>query len=345
MNRRTLIGHRALAMLVVRFVFVIAVGALLAGCGGREEEGAGNAPDAAAQPAEEALTAEPAPGVAEDAAASIDEASIRTSLAHLTGASPAPLASGEVTIAERGSEEGRRAAAEYMKESFEAMGIPARIIEFTLDDRRGFNVEATLRGSEGEKHLWVTAHLDSVYNAGASDDASGLVSILLTARALKQIEPKHTIHFVAYDLEEIGLYGSSRYVNSAVSDVREREGEGAIIGNINSDMVGYDEGEFEAVMGSCNQAGPLDEAVMRASEVIDSPLDLKDDCLARSDHQNFWDAGFPALILTDGTKYDAYPWYHKSGDTVDKLNIPYLRSMIQLTAASTALLAAPQSES
>ncbi len=50
-------------------------------------------------------------------------------------------------------------AAEYMKESFEAMGIPARIIEFTSNDRRGFNVEATLQGTEGEKHLWVTAHL------------------------------------------------------------------------------------------------------------------------------------------------------------------------------------------
>ena len=40
-------------------------------------------------------------------------------LAHLTGVSPAPLESGEVTIAERGSAEGRKAAAEYMELSFE----------------------------------------------------------------------------------------------------------------------------------------------------------------------------------------------------------------------------------
>jgi Peptidase family M28 len=344
-NRRTLVGRRVFAMLGARLILVLALGALLAGCGDREEKEAGNTSNAATQPTGETSIVEPAPGVANAAATNIDEASIRTDLAHLTGDSPAPLADGTITITERGSERGRRAAAEYMKESFEAMGIPARVIEFTLDDKHGFNVEATLQGTEGKKHLWVTAHLDSVYNAGASDDASGLVSILLTARALKQVNPKHTIHFVAYDLEEIGLYGSSRYVDSIVSDIREREGEAAIIGNINSDMVGYDEGRYEAVMGTCNQAGPLDEAVLRASEMIDSPLDLKDDCLARSDHQNFWDAGFPALVLTDGTKYDAYPWYHKSGDTVDKLNIPYLRSMIQLTAASTALLALPPSES
>jgi Zn-dependent M28 family amino/carboxypeptidase len=109
-------------------------------------------------------------------------------------------------------------------------------------------------------------------------------------------------------------------------------------------MVGYDEGGFEAVMGSCNKAGDIDEAVMNALEAIDSPINLTDDCLARSDHQNFWDAGYPAVILTDGTKYDDYPWYHETGDTVDKLNIPYLRAMIQLTAASTALLAASRSE-
>ena len=347
MGRKTFVERRTSALLVARLAFMLALWILLAGCGGSEQRGAANnSPSAAAQPVEETSGTKPArSGIAEAAAASIDESSIRASLDHLTGVSPAPLADGEVTIAERGSEEGRQATAEYLKESFEAADVPASIIEFALDDRRGFNVEATLQGTEGEKHLWVTAHLDSVYNAGASDDASGLVSILLTAKALQQIEPEHTIHFVAYDLEEIGLYGSSRYVDTVVNDVRKREGEDAIIGNINSDMIGYDEGGFRAVMGTCNQAGPLDDAVLRAREEIDSPIDLDDDCLARSDHQNFWDAGYPALILTDGTKYDDYPWYHETGDTVDKLNIPYLRAMIQLTAASTALLATPRSES
>jgi hypothetical protein len=346
-SRRALAGNKVSALLVARLAFGLALGTLLVGCGDSEERGAANnnSPSAAAQPVEETSSTELAPpGVAEAAAAGIDESSIRTSLDHLTGVSPAPLAGGEVTIAERGSEEGRRATAEYLEESFEAAGIPARVIEFAVDDKRGFNVEATLQGTESREHLWVTAHLDSAYNAGASDDASGLVSILLTAKALRQLEPEHTVHFVSYDLEEIGLFGSSRYVDTVVSGVREREGEEAIIGNINNDMVGYDEGGFKAVMGTCNQAGPLDEAVLRAREEIDSPLDLVDDCLARSDHQNFWDAGYPALILTDGTKYDDYPWYHESGDTVDKLNIPYLRAMIQLNAASTALLAAARSK-
>ena len=344
----------------MRLVFVFALGMLLAGCGGPEDkEGVDtNALNAAARSAEEGASSTklpPRPSIAEVAANEIDEVSIRESLARLTGASPAPLSNGPTMIAERGSEEGRRAAARYMEESFEAMGIPARILEFNSGARRGFNVEATLEGTESEKHLWVTAHLDSVFNAGANDDASGLVSILLTARVLEQLNPKYTVHFVAYDLEEydefeeVSLEGSLRYVGSAVSDIREREGEGAIIGNLHSDMIGYDEGaDLDAVLVTCGRAGPIDEAVLRASEIIDSPitLDLSDECLHYSDHKHFWDAGLPAVLMIESTAEDDYnPWFHQPGDTIDKINIPYLRSMIQLNAVAAALLAAPESES
>ena len=324
-------------------VFVLVFGALLA-CG-PEDEGATRPPSTTARTVEEDSNAQPPPNVAEAAAVGIDESSIRTHLSHLTGASPAPLEGGALTIAERGSVHGRRMAAEYMEESFEEMGMPARVIEFNWGEVRGFNVEAILRGSGGEKHLWVTAHLDSVHNAGANDDASGLVSILLTARALKRLEPEHTVHFVAYDLEEVGLVGSSRYVGSAVRSIREQGGDRAIIGNLNSDMIGYEPDTFDAVVGTCGMAGTIDDALLRASKMLDSPIELREICLRRSDHQHFWDAGLPAVVLTDGAVYDGYPCYHERCDTLDKLNLSYLRSMIRLTAAAAALLADPKRES
>jgi len=347
---------RGLAVLVIPICFALVLGTLLVGCG-PEDGGGGNAPDptsAAPRPtttarveettalrAEENTNPRP-PNVAEAAAAAINESSIRTHLARLTGESPAPLEDGAVTIAERGSVNGRRATAEYMEQSFEEIGIPARILEFYWGDVSGFNVEATIPGSGGEKHLWVTAHLDSVSVPGANDNASGLVNILLTARALKQLEPEHTVHFVAYDLEEVGLVGSSRYVESVVGAVVQREGARTIIGNLNSDMIGYEPDVFDALVGTCDQAGTIDDALQRASKEIDSPIYLSDICLGRSDHIRFWEAGLPAAVLVEGVGYDAYPWYHQPDDMVDKLNIAYLRSMIQLTAATTALLAAPE---
>jgi len=324
----------------------LALGTLL-GCapeGGETGGGTGEASGTTAQTSGEASTAGP-PDVAEAAAAGVDEPSIRAHLDHLTGASPATIGGREVTISERGSADGRRAAAEYMESSFEELGVPARVLGFTSGGMRGYNVEATLKGTGGERHLWVTAHLDSVHNAGANDDASGLTSILITAKVLKEIEPEHTVHFVAYDLEEVGLVGSTHYVENTVGVLREREGKRAIVGNLQSDMIAYEEGRFDAVLGTCDRAGPIDDALSRAAEELDSPIELAEVCLGRSDHQPFWDAGLPAAVLTDGAVYDGYPCYHKPCDTVDKLNISYLRSMIELTAAATALLAASHSES
>ena len=282
--------------------------------------------------------------VARVLAPEIDEASVREHLEHLTGEAPVSLEGGkETTISERGSEKGRKAAAEYMQASFEEAGVPARILEFTSGADRGYNVEATLKGSEGDKHLWVTAHMDSVGNAGANDNASGLVMLLLTATALKQLELEHTVHFVAYDLEEVGLVGSNRYVYTEVASVRGREGEEAIIGNINADMVGYEENEFNAVISECKPTGSLDDALRRASRTIRPSLTLEESCSDRlrrdSDHAVFLDAGFPAIALSDSAVFDGYPCYHKPCDTADKVNVGYLRAMIRMIATASALLA------
>jgi hypothetical protein len=130
-----------------------------------------------------------------------------------------------------------------------------------------------------------------------------------------------------------------------VRSIQEQEGERAIIGNLQSDMIGYEEGKFDAAMGTCDQAGSIDDALLRASKMLDSPIELREVCLGRSDHEHFWDAGLPAVVLTDGAIYDGYPCYHKPCDRLDELNVSYLRSMIELTAAATAILADPQSGS
>ena len=245
-----------------------------------------------------------------------------------------------------------------MEKTFEVAGVPARILDYKEESfpvknhaylsgsERGYNVEATLEGTGGEKHLWVTAHMDSVGNAGANDNASGLVLLLSSAKALGRLELEHTVHFVAYDLEEPGLLGSERYVDTVVSSVQEREGEDAILGNINADMVGYEQNGFNAFVETCGQAGLLYGALTRASRAIDPPVALEEGCpkriAGRADHKHFRKAGFPAVLLIDGAMADAYPCYHKPCDTTDKVNVTYLRSMIRLVATASALLAVPE---
>ena len=102
------------------------------------------------------------------------------------------------------------------------------------------------------------------------------------------------------------------------------------------------------VMATCEQAGPIDEAVLRASQIISSPntLQIDDKCLGYSDHKHlrFWPPHGPDDREHGGLRLLSLD--HGPGDTIDKVNMPYLRSMSQLTAAATALLTAtPGSES
>jgi aminopeptidase-like protein len=347
-RRARYVEHLSLLALSLSFVALV-------GCAPREDNEVGQGVESETAQASDTVrttspgrserASEPGPDVAEVIASEIAKDSIRDHLASLTGAAPARLPDGTITVTERGSVEGRRATVEYLQTSFEEAGIPARILEFDSTSGPGFNVEATLRGKKGKKerkHLWVTAHLDSVYNAGANDNASGVVMLLLAAKALERLDLDHTVHFVAYDLEEVGQLGSSAYVDSVVSSIRAREGDQAIIGNLNADMIAYEGDQFNAVVGTCDKAGPLKDSIVRASEKLDSDIILGDYCLGRSDHVRFWEAGLPAALLTDGTKFDAYPWYHTPDDKMDKLNIVYLRSMILLAATTSALLAAPE---
>ena len=334
-----------LSLLVILYLAMVCVATA---CGPPGDEG--SAPSSTSTTTQHRETTETASNTqrqnttqtAEAASSSVEESEIQEHLSELTGVSPAPLGDGETAlISERGSLEGRRSAAEYMKQSFEDTGLEARIVEFDSEAGRGFNVEATVQGTKGAggKHLWMTAHMDSVSNAGANDNASGLISLLEVAEAAAETRPENTVHFVAYDLEEEGLIGSSRYVETTVKNILESKGKSAIIGNINSDMIGYEEDAFDAVIGACDRSGPLDDAFRQAARETNSPIELQEKCLGRSDHEHFWDLDLPALVLTDGSVYDNYPYYHAPSDTADKLNIPYLQAVIQLTTATTLILA------
>ena len=59
-----------------------------------------------------------------------------------------------------------------------------------------------------------------------------------------------------------------------------------------------------------------------------------------SDHAPFWDAGYPAVMITD-TAFLRNPHYHLSTDTIDTLDFPFLRQVAAATAVAAALLAGP----
>ena len=66
-------------------------------------------------------------------------------------------------------------------------------------------------------YVIVCGHYDSIGGTGTNDNGSGLVSILETARLLKNIPTEYSIKFINFSGEEDGLRGSQHYVSSVVN--------------------------------------------------------------------------------------------------------------------------------
>lgn len=105
-------------------------------------------------------------------------------------------------------------------------------------------------------------------------------------------------------------------------------------------------GNFLAIVGDAN-SGTLAQAFCAQSK-LDS-VDLPFACLQlpfryeeiargmrdliRSDHAPFWQAGIPALFLTDTGNF-RYPFYHTQADTIDKLDFDFLTKICKSTIAT-----------
>jgi Zn-dependent M28 family amino/carboxypeptidase len=80
-----------------------------------------------------------------------------------------------------------------------------------------YNVIAESKGGDKNHVLVVDAHLDAIYGAGMLDNASGSATILDVARMMKNVDPVNKLRFIWFGGEELGLLGSSYYVNNLSS--------------------------------------------------------------------------------------------------------------------------------
>ena len=200
------------------------------------------------------------------------------------------------------------------------------------------NVAGIVRGSDpalAGEFVVLTAHLDhvglgaeingdSVYN-GTMDNASGIATLLESAKAVVAARPKRSVVFVAVTAEEKGLLGSRYY---ALNPTVARDG---IVADINMDMflplfplktlmvLGLDESDLgddvRAVATAMNVAVQADPEPQRNRFI-------------RSDQYSFIREGVPALAMKVGYEEGspeakiAADWtrdrYHAPSDDLDQ---------------------------
>jgi len=132
------------------------------------------------------------------------------------------------------------ACADWLIGKFQDFGYDSVVSDtFTDDDGSGpilfENVVAYKLGSMyPDRYIIVGGHRDAGWQSpGADDNASGTVAAMEIARVLRDIDTRVTIVFIAFDGEELGLYGSYHYANEAAA-----RGD-TILFMLNSDMIGH----------------------------------------------------------------------------------------------------------
>ena len=81
-----------------------------------------------------------------------------------------------------------------------------------------YNVIAESKGGDKNHVVVVDAHLDAIYSAGMLDNASGSATILDIAQMMKNVTPRNKLRFIWFGGEELGLLGSTYYVNNLSSN-------------------------------------------------------------------------------------------------------------------------------
>ena len=81
-------------------------------------------------------------------------------------------------------------------------------------NRDDYNVIAESKGGNKNHVVVVDAHLDAIYGAGMLDNASGSATILEIAQQMRNVDPLNKLRFIWFGGEELGLLGSSYYVNN-----------------------------------------------------------------------------------------------------------------------------------
>ncbi len=114
--------------------------------------------------------------------------------------------------------------ANYLKLELNRIGLETSVQEgFTLNDKgllvKSKNILARIKGTNNTKALLLLSHYDSAphsFSKGASDDASGVATILEGVRAFlySKHPQKNDIIILFSDAEELGLNGAALFVNN-----------------------------------------------------------------------------------------------------------------------------------
>ncbi|HRJ04155.1 MAG TPA: M28 family peptidase [Ignavibacteria bacterium] len=261
---------------------------------------------------------------------------------------------------------------------FNRYNLQTSIQSFDFSGYTAQNFSGRLPGTTREDTTYIVCgHFETTSTSpGADDNGTAVAAFLEISRILSNYKFRNTIKFIGFDLEESGLVGSSRYVSQGIPPYEK------IAGVFDFEMIGYycDQPNcqqipsgfctlFPYLCDSINSQQGRGNFLINTANVNSNPLRYAfDSCariytpqlrvlslatpgngqstpdLRRSDHAPFWDAGYKALMLTDGANF-RNPNYHTVNDTLGSINFDFFTNNVKAALATVASLAGIQHSS
>lgn len=241
---------------------------------------------------------------------------------------------------------------EYIRQQFGQLGS-VEIHTFSVRGKICQNLILNLPSQTGSQNelppILIGAHYDAVPGTpGADDNATGMAVLLELARMFAAQPIKYPLRLVAFDMEEYGLLGSADYA----AQLKQEQQPLRLM--ISLEMLGY----CDSTPGSQNYPSPLERFYPNRGDFIALignwrtirdlisisrsirkvgvpsqwlPVPNKGKIVPQtrqSDHAPFWDAGYPAIMVTD-TAFMRNPNYHKLSDTIATLDLDFLTGVCQ----------------
>jgi hypothetical protein len=164
--------------------------------------------------------------------------------------------------------------------------------------------------------------LAGTIHPGADDNASGTAGVIELARWFAtQPKQKRGILFLTFAGEELGLLGSSYFVNHPTLPLDKD------VTMINMDMIGRMR-DGKVFIGGVGTGTTLRKWLEEAAPKYGLHIDYSEAGYGSSDHTSFTTKQVPVLFFFSGLHAD----YHKPSDTWDKIDAPDAAKLLQLVA-------------
>jgi aminopeptidase YwaD len=186
----------------------------------------------------------------------------------------------------------------------------------------------------GEDHNSLFTGTTPQIHNGADDNASGVAAMLALAKQIKNKGgAKYNYIFIAFSGEELGLYGSKKFIELNESKLKN------INCMINIDMLGrYDNDKKALTIGGVGTSPSWIPMIEKSDKFFTVKYDSAG--VGPSDHTSFYLKNIPVLFFFTGLHTD----YHKPSDDANKINfaaeselVDYIASLVKTVSKQPKL--------